>query len=124
LARGIFRKSPDQQTNLVKRENNKLQTPGGAKKLSDEEIHQIVTAALNNMGISYLVNLDEAIVGTAFAQFVLEGRIDPTLKYYVTKSLKREMLGILTCQFGKADQQQAHNQKMAKLLQVVKKMPS
>jgi uncharacterized protein YfeS len=114
----------DQQTNLIKRENNKLQPPDGAKKLSDEEIHQIVTSAGNNMGTSYLVNLDEAIVGTAFAQFVLEGKIDPKLKYYATRSLQREMLDILTRQFGKADQQHAHNQKMTKLLQVVKKMPS
>jgi len=76
------------------------------------------------MGVSYLVDQDEAIVGTAFAQFVLEDKIDPQLKYYVTKALHREMLTILIRQFGRPDQQQAHKEKMAKLLQVVKKMPS
>lgn len=114
----------DQQVKVLKQEYKKSQTAPGAKKLSDEEIYQIVTSSGNNMGISYLINIDEAIIGTAFAQFVLEGKIDPKLKYYVTKSLEREMLAILTRQFGHPDQQQAHNQKMAKLLQVVKKMPS
>jgi hypothetical protein len=114
----------DRQVNLLKQENNKSQAAPGVKKLSDEEIQQIVTSSGNNMGISYLVDMDEAIVGTAFAQFVLEGKIDLKLKYYVTKALEREMLAILTHQFGQLGQQRAHNEKMTKLLQVVKKMPS
>jgi uncharacterized protein YfeS len=114
----------DQQINLLKQENNRSPTAPGAKKLSDEEIKQIVTSSGKNMGISYLIDLDEAIVGTAFAQFVLEGKVDSKIKYYVTKALEREMLTILTRQFGQPDQQQAHNEKMIKLLRVVKKMPS
>ena len=114
----------DQQVNQLKQENKRSQTAPGAKKISDEELHQIVISSGNNMGISYLIDLDEAIIGIAFAQFVLEGKVDPKLKYYVTKALEREMLTILTGQFGKPDQQQAHNEKITKLLKVVKKMPS
>jgi uncharacterized protein YfeS len=114
----------DRQVNLLKKENNRSSSAPGAKKLSDEQLRQIVTSSGNNMGISYLTDLDEAIIGTAFAQFVLEGKIDPDLKYYVTKALQREMLPILTRQFGQQDQVQAHNEKVIKLLQVVKKMPS
>ncbi len=114
----------EQQTELLKKENEKAQASPGAKKLSDEDIKKIVASAGKNMGISYLVDIDEAIIGTTFAQFVLEGKIDPKLKYYITKTLQREMLAVLTRQFGRPDQQQAHNEKMKKLLYVVSKMPS
>jgi uncharacterized protein YfeS len=113
----------DQQVNLLKQENDISQVNPGAKNLSDEQIHQMVTSSGLNMGIIYLIDLDEAIIGTAFAQFVLEGRIDPQLKYYATKALEREMLTILTSQFGRPDQLKEHQEKMAKLLQVVQKMP-
>jgi uncharacterized protein YfeS len=114
----------EQQVNLLKQQNKKYQNTPGAKQLSDEEIHQIIISSGKNMGARYLIDLDEAIVGTAFAQFVLEGKIDPRLKYYVTKTLEREMLNMLTRQFGQPEQQQGHSEKMIKLLQVVRKMPS
>jgi uncharacterized protein YfeS len=68
--------------------------------------------------------LDDAIIGTAFAQFVLEGKIDPNLKYYAAKALEREMLPIMNILYGQSDQQQAHLEKREKLLQVVRKMPT
>ena len=49
-----------------------------------------------DMGMSYLWEIDEAIIGTAFAQFVIEGRVDPMLKYYAIKALTRQMLPIVT----------------------------
>jgi hypothetical protein len=55
---------------------------------------------------------------------VLEGKIDPNLKYYAAKTLEREMLPILTSLYGPPDLQQAHLEKREKLLQVVRKMPS
>jgi uncharacterized protein YfeS len=63
-------------------------------------------------------------MGTAFAQFVIEGKVDPNIKYYAGKAIQREMLPIITGQFGQLDQVKAHNDKMNKLLQVVNKLPT
>jgi uncharacterized protein YfeS len=95
----------------------------GAKKLTGEQLRQIVENSQRNMGWSFLLDMDEAIIGTAFAQFVLEGRIDPTLKYYVTKALEREMLHIITRQFGQPVQAKGRHAELNKLLAVVNKMP-
>ena len=74
------------------------------------------------MGLTYLVRLDESIIGVAFAQIVMEGRVDPRLKYYVQKALEREMLPMITRNFGNADQQKAHDGKIGKMLFVVNHM--
>jgi uncharacterized protein YfeS len=91
------------------------------KKLSDEEVRQIVVRSQQNMGGLYLVDLDEAIIGTAFAQFVLEGKVEPALRGYAEIALKREMLPCLIRRYP-ADAQKAHNEKMSKMLKVVRKM--
>lgn len=110
---------------ILKKENERYASmPGGAKKLTDEQLRQIVTNSQKHMGATYLVNIDEAIIGTAFAQFVMEGKIDPAIKNYVTKTIRREMLPVITRQFGLPDQVKAHNEKINKLLQVVRKMPT
>jgi uncharacterized protein YfeS len=114
----------DQQISALKRQNEEYKNVSGAKQLSDEEIRQIATSSGKNMGTSFLIDLDDAIVGTAFAQFVLEGKIDANLKYYAAKALQREMLPILNSLYAKPDQQQAHLEKREKLLQVLRKMPS
>jgi len=54
----------------------------------------------------------------------LEGKLDPILRQYAQKALQREMLPIITRQFGDASQQNAHNKKFTKMLQVVMKIPS
>jgi len=97
---------------------------GRGKKLTDGELRQIVLDSQKNMGASYLSSIDEAIIGTAFAQFVMEGKVDPGIKDYAVKSIRREMLPILARQFGQRDRVMAHIDKMKKLLQVVQKMPS
>jgi len=114
----------DQQVEMLKKENERYASmPGGKKKLTDAQLREIVLNSQKNMGVSYLIDIDEAIIGTAFAQFVIEGRIDPSLKKYVIITIQREMLPLITREFGRPDQVKAHNDKMDKLLQVVKKMP-
>ena len=113
-----------QEIEMLRKENERYSSmPGGGKKLTDEQLRQIVLNSQKNMGASYINEIDEAIIGTAFAQFVIEGKADPTIKNYVVKAIQREMLPIITRQFGQPDQVKAHNDKMNKLLQVVKKMP-
>ena len=114
----------DEQISALKQQNEKYKTTPGGKQLSDEEIRQIATSSGKNMGTSFLIDLDDAIIGTAFAQFVLGGKIDPNLKYYAAKALQREMLPILNGLYAQPDQQQAHLEKRKKLLETVRKMPS
>ena len=70
-------------------------------------------------GVPGLVIRDEAIISTAFAQFVLEGKIDAELKYDATRTLQRELLPVLTSQYGGPADQQQHIEKMKKLLSVL-----
>ena len=110
---------------MLKKENERYSSmPGGGKKLTDEQLRQIALNSQMNMGASYLNDIDESIIGTAFAQFVIEGKVDLALKNYVAKTIQREMLAIITRQYGQPDQVKAHNDKMNKLLQVVQKMPT
>jgi uncharacterized protein YfeS len=114
----------DEQISALKKQNEEYKTVPGGKQLSDEQIRQIATSSGKNMGTSFLIDLDDAIIGTAFAQFVLEGKIDPNLKYYAAKALQREMLPVLNNLYPQPDQQHAQLEKRKKLLQVVRQMPS
>ena len=94
------------------------------KQLSDVQLRQIVISSSKGMGLTFLVNIDQAIVGTAFAQIVLDGKLDAELRRYANVALQREMLPLITHEFGATDQVQAHNIKMKKMLQVIAKIPS
>jgi len=114
-----------QMVDMLKKESERYSSmPGGGKKLTDEQIRQIATNSQKNMGASYLSSINEAIIGTAFAQIVIEGKVDSNIKYYASKAIQREMLPTITRQLGQPDQVKAHNDKMNKLLQVVEKMPT
>jgi len=114
-----------QMIEILKKENERnAAATGGGKQLTDEQLRQIVLDSKTNIGVSYLNNIDEAIIGVAFAQFVMEGKIHPTLKYYAEKTLRREMLPVVTRQFGQPDQVKAHNDKTNKMLKLINKMPT
>jgi uncharacterized protein YfeS len=70
-------------------------------------------------GVPALVIRDEAVIGTAFAQFKLEGKIDAELKYDAARTLQRELLPVLASQYGSPADQQQHIEKMKKLLAVL-----
>src|ERR1700761_733077 len=48
-------------------------------ELDTSKIKLYISAPGHNMGVSYLDEIDEAIIGTAFAQFVMEGKGDPRI---------------------------------------------
>jgi uncharacterized protein YfeS len=117
-------KSIQQQIQLLRDQQKEFAAKGAPEKkaLTDEELRALVLKTSKNMGLSFLVGLDESIIGTAFAQIVMEGRLDPKLKYYVTKTLQREQLAVITRNFGDGSQQKAHSDKMRKMLFVVGQM--
>ena len=109
---------------LKKQDEQYASMPGGTGKiLTDEQLRQIVISSNKNMGAVYLASIDEAIIGTAFAQFVMEGKVDPALKDFALKTIQRELLPVIKYEFGNADQAKAHNGKVNKLLEIVRKMP-
>lgn len=110
----------ERQIKLMK-QYNASPPAAGQKQLSDEQLRQIVLDSQKNMGVSFLINLDESIIGTSFAQFVLEGKIDPSLQHFSEIALKREMLSILVKQY-RADGQKSHAEKCTKMLYVISKM--
>jgi uncharacterized protein YfeS len=110
----------DQQVKMLK-PYNASSANAKQKTLSDQQIRQIVINSQKNMGASFLVDLDQSIIGTAFAQFVIEGKVDPSLKHFTEKALQRELLPLLTRQYP-LDAQKSHNEKCLKLLSVISKM--
>lgn len=118
-----FQLSPEEaevQFQMLKKQQAEYSRKGASgKQVTDEELRKVVASAGKNMGVSYLANIDQAIVGTAFAQMVMEGSLDPKLKYYAGKTLQREMLPVITGHWGDRAQQAAHVEKLKKMLAVV-----
>jgi uncharacterized protein YfeS len=110
----------ERQIKLMKQYNASPLAPG-QKQLNDEQLRQIVLNSQKTVGISFLIELDESIIGTSFAQFVLEGKIDPSLQRFAKIALKRETLPILVRQY-RADARKSHAEKCAKMLYVISKM--
>ena len=104
-----------QSIEILKKANSRP----GVRQLTDSALRKVVLSSGTGMGLTYLNNIDEAIVGTAFAQIVMEGKIDPKLKRYAAIALRREMLLLITRQFGQPDQIKSHNDKSKKMLSVL-----
>ena len=116
-------KSIEQLVQLLKKQQAEFSASAPNKKtLTDEQLREIAVNAGKGMGLTYLVGLDESVIGVAFAQIVMEGALDPKLKYYVTKALQREQLTAVTRNFGDASAQKAHGDKMRKMLFVVNQL--
>lgn len=95
-----------------------------SRPLAWNELDTLKIAAYIIDGVPGLVIRDEAIIGTAFAQFVMEGKIDPELKYNATRTLQRELLPVVTSQYGSPANQRQHIEKMKKLLSVLSRDPA
>lgn len=69
--------------------------PEGQNKLSDEAYENIIQQSSAGMGRIYLLQMDNAIIGTGFAQFAMEGKIDVDLQYLAHTAIKRQLSPIL-----------------------------
>ena len=85
-------------------------------------VSKYLKASSQNMGIRFLVGIDNAIIGTGYAQFVLEGKIDSSLKALSEIAIKRELMEILLTHFG-MDYRDRRKSILKKMLSVVEKMP-
>ena len=86
--------------------------------LTDEALKDIVLKSAEGMGNIYLLQMDNAIIGTGFAQFVLEGKIDGDLHYLTLTALKRQMLPVIMDTYNK-DFREIRKQTLVKLANVI-----
>jgi uncharacterized protein YfeS len=91
--------------------------------IDDQKLQEMVKATSKQMNGDYLLEQDNAIIGTGFAQFVLEGKIDENLQILTTTAIKRELLPLLINRYEKK-YQATRKEQLTKMLHIVKKMNS
>jgi hypothetical protein len=89
------------------------------KMISDSEINAAIKSSSKKMGIMYLTGLDEAIIATGFAQFVLEGMVSPELKRITAIAIERQLLPILLTMYS-VDYQKTRKEQLTKMLYVIR----
>lgn len=86
--------------------------------MDDEQLREIVISASQDMGGMFLVGQDNAIIGTGFAQFALEGRIDSELRALAIIALKRQLLPVLIDGYDK-EYRDKRKEQLTKMLVVI-----
>jgi uncharacterized protein YfeS len=110
-----------QQYIQIMKEGNKKSPDPRTKELDDKQLRDIIISTLSQMGGTYLVSQDNAIIGIGFAQFVLEGKIDSDMKEVTTKAITRQLLPILINQYGK-EYREFRKEHLTQMLEVIKKL--
>lgn len=77
--------------------------PAGSPPLNDKQLREAVIESNRNMGIQYLTGIDAAIIGTAFCEFAMEGKIDRSLKDLAVIALNRELSGLVLSYWDERD---------------------
>jgi uncharacterized protein YfeS len=93
-------------------------SPDTSIKLDDNQLREVVISSSNSMGSVYLLGQDNAIIGTGFAQFVLEGRIDNDIKGLTITAIKRQLLPLLINRYDNNYRDKRKDQ-LTKMLEVV-----
>lgn len=86
--------------------------------MDDGQFRQVVISASQSMGGTFLTGQDNAVIGTGFAQFALEGRIDSELKTLVITAIKRQLLPVLMDGYDK-EYRNERKEKLIKMLAVI-----
>ncbi len=66
-----------------------------SKQIDEAQMRELMSAATSDMGRTYLLGIDNAIIAVGFGQFVLEGKIDDDIKALTRIAINRELLPIL-----------------------------
>lgn len=112
-----------QQQIQTLKEVNKNSADTSSRKLDDNQLREIIISSSNSMGIQFLLGQDNAIIGTGFAQFVLEGRIDSDIKNLNITAIKRQLLPLLINRWDD-DYRDRRKQQLTKMLEVINKADS
>jgi uncharacterized protein YfeS len=69
------------------------------EEMDDIKIEESIKASSRGMGRFYLLGLDNAIIGTGFAQLAIEGHVDDSLKQITIIAINRQLLPILISKY-------------------------
>ena len=98
-------------------------SPDTSMKLDDGQLREVIISSSNSMGGMYLLGQDNAIIGTGFAQFVLEGNIDNDIKSLTITAIKRQLLPLLINRYDESYRDK-RKQQLTKMLAVINKATS
>ena len=110
-----------QQKMLQLKEALKKSGDSSLKNMDDRKLTELVMASSKAMGSDYLLGMDNAIIGTGFAQFALEGKIDKNLQALTMVAIKRELLPLLINRYD-TRYRSRRTEQLTKMLRTVKKM--
>lgn len=111
-----------QQQMQQMREVFKNATDTAMQKMGDAQLRELILSTSGAMGGMYLLGQDNAIIGTGFAQFTLEGTISSELKNLAITALKRQLLPVLINRYS-PDYIITRKYQLTKMLEVVNKVP-
>jgi uncharacterized protein YfeS len=103
-------------------EQNKSMSASSGTQIDEAKLKELFIAISSNMGASYLLGIDNAIIAVGFGQFVLEGKIDEDIKSLTKKAIKRELLPILMDSWDPSDYAKTRKSQLKKMLAVLDKM--
>jgi uncharacterized protein YfeS len=89
------------------------------KDLDDKQLREIMNATSKELGGSFLIGQDNAIIGIGFAQFVLEGHIDNDIKALTITAINRQLLPLLINRYDDS-YQKIRKEQLSKMLEVMK----
>jgi uncharacterized protein YfeS len=109
----------EQQMQLM-REAFKNSPDTSMKDIDDKQLKEVILASSKEMGGSFLLGQDNAIIGTGFAQFVLEGHMENDIKGLTITAIKRQLLPLLINRYDESYRDK-RKQQLTKMLEVVSK---
>lgn len=86
--------------------------------VTDQSLQDLIFKSAEGMGGIYLLQIDNAIIGTGFAQFAIEGEIDDDLQYLTYTAIKRQLLPILIDRYDD-DYKEIRKQMLTKMIHVI-----
>jgi uncharacterized protein YfeS len=88
--------------------------------ITDKSLQDLILKSAEGMGGTYLLEMDNAIIGTGFAQFAIEGKIHEDLQYLAHTSLKRQLLPILIDRYDDSHRE-IRKQILIKMIGIIEK---
>lgn len=86
--------------------------------ITDESLQELILKSARGMGVIYLLQMDNAIIGTGFAQFAIEGKIDDDLQYLTSTALQRQLLPVLIDRYDDG-YKEIRKQMLTKMMHVI-----
>ncbi|MCE3279284.1 MAG: hypothetical protein K0S44_1475 [Bacteroidetes bacterium] len=101
-------------------EEFKIMAKNMGMDFDENKLKEMMALTSNDMGGTFLLGIDNAVIAIGFGQFVLEGKIDNDIKTLTQTAIKRELLPLLIDNWG--EYKKTRLEQLNKMLTVVDKM--